>query len=73
MTFFDQGDTTMSEWNPIETAPENVPVLTKIDDAGGTRNEQPLKRRGRLWWLTEGSMYVYYTPTHWQPLKAGVR
>lgn len=41
-------------------------VLTKIDDADGCRNEQPLKRRGPLWFKPDGSMYVYYSPTHWK-------
>lgn len=56
------------QWQPIETAPENKIVLTKIDDANGCRNEQPLKRQGRLWFLLGDNMYVYYTPTHWMPL-----
>ncbi len=55
-------------WQPIETAPENVVVRTKIDDANGARNVQRLKRKGRLWWMPDGAMYVYYTPTHWQSL-----
>ena len=55
-------------WQPIETAPENVLVLTKIDDGQGVRNEQPMKRQGRLWWIADGAMYVYYEPTHWMPL-----
>lgn len=38
---------------------------TKIDDADGIRNEQELKLVGKLWFLPDGSMYVYYTPTHW--------
>ena len=45
--------------------------MTKIDDGGGVRNEQPMVRRGNLWWINDGepgSMYVYYTPTHWRPL-----
>lgn len=29
----------MSDWQLIETAPESVPVCTKIDDARGCRNE----------------------------------
>lgn len=58
------------EWQPARSAPENVLVRTKIDDDQGLRNEQPLKRRGGLWWLPDGSMYVYYTPTHWQPIDA---
>jgi hypothetical protein len=56
-----------SEWIAIsERLPdEGVIVFTKIDDERGARNEQPLKRRGRLWFLADDSMYVYYTPTHW--------
>lgn len=57
-----------NDWSPAHTAPENVVVLTKIDDSTGARNEQPLKCQGRLWWLPDGSMYVYYIPTHWRPL-----
>ncbi len=53
----------MSEWQPIETAPQYVEVLTKIDDGSGVRNKQSLKRQGRLWFFPDGSMYVYYTPT----------
>jgi hypothetical protein len=58
----------MSEWQPIQTAPEGVVVRTIISDRDGDRNDQQLRRTGRLWWLADGSMYVYYTPTHWQPL-----
>lgn len=60
----------MSEWQPIETAPQNTLVLTKIDDCDGTRNEQTMTLRGRLWWIGRGkaTMYVYYAPTHWMPL-----
>lgn len=46
--------------------PEKLIVHTKIDDENGCRNEQTLKRSGRLWWYPDGSMYVYYTPTHWR-------
>jgi hypothetical protein len=58
----------VSEWQPIETAPENEVVATKIEDALGTRNWQLLIRKGRLWFLPDESMYVYYTPTHWKPM-----
>jgi hypothetical protein len=51
--------------------PDGEPVATKIDDANGVRNEQSLKRSGRLWFFTDGSMYVYYTPTHWKPIPVG--
>ncbi len=54
----------------IETAkelpPEGEAVLTKISDEHGDRNEADLQRRGRLWFLPDSSMYVYYTPTHWR-------
>lgn len=53
-------------WNPISSAPEDIVVETKIDDQHGERNIQTLKRRGNLWWAPDGSMYVYYTPTHWR-------
>lgn len=56
----------MSEWQPAKTAPEGVVVDTKIDDADGVRNEQPLKRKGNLWFVPDGTMYVYYEPTHWR-------
>lgn len=41
-------------------------VETKIDDGKGVRNITTLYRKNRLWWLPDGSMYVYYTPTHWR-------
>lgn len=56
------------DWQTIETAPERVALLTKIDDSKGERNVAKLKRIGRLWFLPDMSMYVYYTPTHWMPL-----
>jgi hypothetical protein len=59
------------DWQPIETAPENVVVKTMIADGDGVRNFAKLRRRGRLWWFPDGSMYVYYTPTHWSPEATG--
>lgn len=56
----------MNEWQPIRSAPEGVIVRTKVSDARGDRNDQPLKRHGRLWWTPDGAMYVYYEPTHWK-------
>lgn len=38
----------------------------KIDDS----NEQMLKRGWGLWFMPDGHMYVYYTPTHWRPVGA---
>jgi hypothetical protein len=53
-------------WQPISTAPEETEVQTKIDDKHGIRNIQTLKRQGNLWFVPDGNMYVYYTPTHWR-------
>lgn len=47
---------------------ENEVVLTKIEDEGGVRNQQKLCRYKNLWFLEDGSMYVYYRPTHWKPV-----
>ena len=59
----------MSDWKLIsaDPPPDGMAVMTKIDNADGCRNEQPLVRQGRLWFFTDMSMYVYYTPTHWRP------
>lgn len=64
----------MSDWFRVDDRlpPINVVVDTKIDDANGVRNEQQLKRYQRdpttrsLWFIPDGSMYVYYEPTHWR-------
>lgn len=60
-------------WLPAREAPDGVEVETKIDDDGGVRNVQTLKRSGNLWFVPDGSMYVYYTPTHYRPLAARER
>lgn len=59
-------------WHPISTAPLDVEVETKIDDQHGERNVQTLVGRRRnanscvMWFVPDGSMYVYYEPTHWR-------
>ena len=50
----------------VSLPPEGLIVETKIDDEHGCRNKGRLYRRGKLWFLPDGSMYVYYTPTHWR-------
>jgi hypothetical protein len=50
--------------------PDGELVESKIDDRLGKRNEVRLKRSGRLWFVPDGSIYVYYTPTHWRPIAA---
>jgi hypothetical protein len=66
------------DWQLIATCPEGVEVMTKIDDAAGERNVQTLVQRTRepgktrpMFWVPDGSMYVYYTPTHWKPARPG--
>lgn len=53
------------DWQTIESAPDREIVHTKIHDEHGERNVGMLKRIGHLWYTPDGSMYVYYTPTHW--------
>lgn len=57
---------TNSSWQRIDTAPEGVEVMTKIDEGKGARNEQTLTRKGNLWCYPDMHMYVYYRPTHWR-------
>jgi len=54
-------------WRPSDCAPQGVVVETKIEDEDGVRNETDLVLKGNLWFFPDGSMYVYYTPTHWRP------
>lgn len=63
----------MNDWIALsdQRPAEGLVVNTKISDGKGERNEQQLKRRGNLWFFPDGSMYVYYTPTHWQPPSSG--
>jgi len=58
-------------WKPIDTMPEGLTALTKIDDEDGCRNDQRLTKKTRIPGQTRplffaGDMYVYYTPTHWK-------
>lgn len=56
------------EWRAASTQPEGAVCMTKIDDAQGVRNECALRKQGNLWFVPDGSMYVYYRPTHYRPL-----
>ena len=59
----------MNTWTKTsQTLPPNGEVVeTKIDDnTGEPRNFAKLKRYNNLWFLEDGSMYVYYVPTHWR-------
>ena len=48
--------------------PNDLIVETKVDDKRGQRNVQKLKRLNNLWFFPDGSMYVYYDPTHWRAI-----
>ncbi len=59
----------MADWQTIDTAPNGRVVRTKIDEGrSGARNQQALRRSGNLWFVPDGSMYVYYRPTHWHEI-----
>lgn len=60
--------------NCKEKMPEaGVIVQTKIDDGFGVRNVRDLilyqkdSLSRKLWFISDMSMYVYYSPTHWKP------
>lgn len=51
-------------WHPVsESLPAEGVLVDTISD-GGT--EQSLRRKGRLWFYPDMSMYVYYTPKFWR-------
>jgi len=53
------------EWKPAEQAPKGKVVMTMISDDRGIRNMAKLYFKDGLWWMPDGSGYVYYTPTHY--------
>lgn len=59
-----------SKWNKCSEVlpPDGELVEVKIDDQYGKKNQTTLKRSGRLWFVEDGSMYVYWTPTHWRQI-----
>ena len=66
---------TKATWTPCaeRLPPRGVVVMTRIDDVYGVRNVQPLKLDdvpgSNLWFFADGSVYVYYCPTHWRPIE----
>ena len=62
----------MHRWFSVkeQLPPEGHIVHTKIHDEYGYRNEARLLYRDGRWWLKDGSMYIYYVPTHWRPIDA---
>lgn len=59
----------MDRWiRTADVMPPDGEVVNAMDSGG---HVQKLKRNGRLWWFPDSSMYVYFTPTCWQPLPPG--
>ena len=51
-------------WIPTaQKLPPDGKVVVTMDSGGQV---QELKRRGRLWFVPDGSMHVYYTPQLWR-------
>jgi len=51
----------------IDRLPKSGQVVeTKVEDKDGIRNVQLLKLSRTLWFVPDGSSYVYYRPTHWR-------
>jgi hypothetical protein len=63
----------------VELPTEDTVVWTKIDNNNDPHNIVKLKRHRNIWFVPDGSMYVYYQPTHWMsfenklPLEEKVR
>ena len=56
----------VERWTIIEGAinlPEDGVVVDTISPNG---LQQTLKRSGNLWFVPDGSMYVYYSPMMWK-------
>ncbi len=54
----------MTDWIRVsDKLPDNGVVVHAM--LGTKRVVTDLKRFNNLWFLPDGSMYVYYTPTHW--------
>ena len=57
----------IKDWkSPKNEVPPDGVVVNTMDGSGRVTQ---LKRRGRLWFFPDGSMYVYYEPTFWQEIE----
>jgi hypothetical protein len=55
-----------ADWTPTESALPPVGIAVETMDSGG--HVQQLVRDGNLWFFTDRSMYVYYTPSFWRSI-----
>lgn len=63
-----------SGWQPLPDKAKWIPVtsgllpdharVVEVLASGGERSQ--LRYDSGLWWLPDGSMHVYFTPTHWR-------
>ncbi len=55
-----------ANWTPVEKAlpPEGEVVQIMMHDG----SVSTLKRVGNLWFIPDGSMYVYFTPLFWKKI-----
>lgn len=51
-------------WYSVTECPPPEGMLVVVRNNNGAR----LKHSGGLWFVPDGSMYVYYTPAWWRPL-----
>lgn len=51
-----------NEWRSALNDPPPEGVVVQVQNNNGTT----LKRRGRLWFFPDDSMYVYYEPEFWR-------
>lgn len=54
----------MRDWTPVTEALPPEGQLVETISPGGL--QQTLKRKGRLWFVPDMSIYVYYEPTYWR-------
>ena len=59
-------ETTEWDWRNVANDPPPDGQVVQVFNNEGAM----LKRSGNLWFLPDGSMYVYYTPEWWRPVVA---
>lgn len=53
-----------AHWTPTTRALPTTDTPVETITPGG--DQRTLRYHSGLWWLPDGSMYVYFTPTHWR-------
>ncbi len=61
----------MNDVNWIDCETELPPEGVAVNTLSSGMNQQILKRKGRLWFLPDMSMYVYYVPIKWAKIPEG--